>query len=295
MTEQTKELASIDNEPKAISPSTLVADGKYAADALMEIVRHTKAGGSPIVVTISGNEYLKVEAWEFIGKANNTFAATDNVHAIVDDNGDVVAYEAKVNLMKDGMIVGSAIAECGLDSFVTRGAQGRDKHNAAKSMAQTRATSKAFRISFSWVATLAGYQATPAEEMQAVSRGQSSQPQPDNSTEHWCAEHGEEWFKRGRMKNYAHKVGDGWCNMPKAAPEKPQQADTAPQLPRELTAQGFADECANLGVDSNQVDEIFGGKEGIQSRLDAGETWEDLLTVVANVVHPEPAQEDLPW
>jgi len=290
------EIATI--ESREIAPMDMLDSGQQASKALMEIVRHTKTGGNPIVVTISGNEYLKVEAWEFIGRANNTFAATDKVHAIVDENGDVQAYEAKVNLMKDGMIVGSAVAECGLDSFVTRGAQGRDKHNAAKSMAQTRATSKAFRMAFSWVAVLAGYSPTPAEEMQAVSGGTPRQQEAPADPEYWCDEHGEAFFKAGKMQSYAHKIDSTgkWHNMPETenAPERPQEAKPGrhgDKLPRQLTSQGFIDDCRKMGIDGSQVDEMFGGKDEIKRRIDGGETWEDLLKVVENVMHEEPPVE----
>ena len=39
-------------------------------------------------------------------------------------------------------------------------------------MALTRATGKAFRLGFSWIITLAGYEATPAEEMDGVIEGE---------------------------------------------------------------------------------------------------------------------------
>jgi len=312
-----QEIATVE-EQSMIQTSTLVADGKYAADALMEIVRHTESGGSPIVVNISGNEYLKVEAWEFIGRANNTFAATDNVHAIVDENGDVQAYEAKVNLMKDGFIVGSAIAECGLDSFVTRGVQGRDKHNVAKSMAQTRATSKAFRMSFSWVAVLAGYSPTPAEEMQAVSGGSQQQGGPNTDSEYWCAEHEREWFKRGKMNHYAHPPendGGEWCNMPKdedeqgswpshveepQPPEKPQATRTAPKLPRQMTATGFKSEVDKLEVNDEALLDIFNAEPGVTKVSDAvlswmkesDKTWQEAHDYVLMAVRPAPPEEN---
>ncbi len=33
---------------------------------------------------------------------------------------------------------------------------------------------------------------------------------------HWCSEHGVTFFKKGKMKNYAHPIGDTgqWCNEP---------------------------------------------------------------------------------
>ena len=40
--------------------------------------------------------------------------------------------------------------------------------SACESMAQTRATGKAFRQSFSWIMILAGYSPTPAEEVQSL-------------------------------------------------------------------------------------------------------------------------------
>lgn len=39
--------------------------------------------------------------------------------------------------------------------------------------------------------------------------------QADVSSPYYCQVHKTEWFKRGKMHNYAHPVGDGtWCNMP---------------------------------------------------------------------------------
>lgn len=50
-------------------------------------------------------------------------------------------------------------------------AQGRfPDPSQARSMAQTRAVGKAFRLSFSWIMVMAGYEPTPAEEMYDVVR-----------------------------------------------------------------------------------------------------------------------------
>jgi hypothetical protein len=46
---------------------------------------------------------------------------------------------------------------------------------ARRSMAVTRATGKAFRISFSWIMSLAGYATTPAEEMDGIVDGEYSE------------------------------------------------------------------------------------------------------------------------
>lgn len=40
----------------------------------------------------------------------------------------------------------------------------------------------------------------------------------------FCQEHQEPFFKKGKMKNYAHPIGDTgeWCNAPEGAAEEPQ-------------------------------------------------------------------------
>ena len=75
-------------------------------------------------------------------------------------------------------------------------------------MAQTRAGAKAFRNRLAWVAVLAGYRPTPAEEMVDV---ESIREQ--SQTEHYCHEHNTAFFKRGKMKSFAHPIGDTgeWC------------------------------------------------------------------------------------
>lgn len=60
-----------------------------------------------------------------------------------------------------GDIVGSAEAECRWDEWSWRD---RDSH-ALRSMAQTRATAKALRMPLGFIVELAGFSATPAEEM----------------------------------------------------------------------------------------------------------------------------------
>jgi hypothetical protein len=290
----TSEIAVI--EGREVSPMDLLEAGQAQAQALMEFARRADA-----IVTINGNEYVKVEGWCLIGKANNTHAATEWTRPVLNDSGEVIAYEAKVTLMKDGAVVGSAISECGMDENVAKGRQDRSGHNAAKSMAQTRATSKAFRMSFSWVAVLAGYKATPAEEMTSVQQRTPQQGQPPQRTPQtpaspglMCPDHGEEWFRRGNMRGYAHKIGEtaNWCNMPrrKDAAEAPQEPATATGLPRKLNAAGFAEECGKLGIGFEDAYVILDGKEGMETRLSTGETWESMLALVKNVLQPGPAE-----
>lgn len=85
------------------------------------------------------------------------------------------SYEAIVELIRtgDGAVIGRASAICGTPdepTWATRPAYAR------RSMAITRATGKAYRLGFSWIMALAGYEPTPAEEMTDVVDGEIVHP-----------------------------------------------------------------------------------------------------------------------
>ena len=137
---------------------------------LMNIVESTKdASGNPLMyVNLAGNKYLKVEAWELIGKFAGVSAITREIDPVKDGN-KIVGYQARVELIDKvtgNNIVGGAIGYCGMDSAVQKGQYTLDgKTSAVMSMAQTRATSKAFRLNYAFVAQFGGYDALPYEEV----------------------------------------------------------------------------------------------------------------------------------
>jgi hypothetical protein len=161
MTAET-ELVPIDDTALAMpKPKEVVALAKEQADSLMDIVEKQK-----LFIPIQGKKYLRVEAWETIGAFNHVGPDPEWVEPMMID-GEMIGYRAKIRLVDDrtGLVVGGAISVCGFDEFVAKGKSGTAKHNAVMSMAQTRATAKAYRQKYAWVAVLAGYQPTPAEEM----------------------------------------------------------------------------------------------------------------------------------
>src|SRR3990167_6058378 len=142
------------------APAEVVANATEQAKVLMDIVNQTHC-----YKTISGKKYLQVEAWETIGAFNRVHAVTDSIIPIMRDE-ELVGYDAKVNLLnQDGFVVGCAIMPCYFTESACKGKEGDAKDKACKSAAQTFATSKAYRMNFSYVAILAGYEPTPAEEM----------------------------------------------------------------------------------------------------------------------------------
>ncbi len=196
-----------------LSPDEVVANATAQAKLLMNIVEQTKC-----FQVISGKKYLQVEAWETIGAFNRVHAATESITPIFRD-GVTVGYDAKVNLVNaDGVTVGTAIMPCYFTENACKGKEGDAKDKACKSAAQTFATSKAYRMNYSYVAILAGYEPLPADEL-TDDMAKDDKPEP-NIKEHYCTEHKVNFFKKGKMNAYAHPIGDTgtWCHEEKAKP-----------------------------------------------------------------------------
>jgi len=158
----------LDDEPRALvirepdrltampTPEDMVAMATRMANALSDIVEKRA-----LFTTIRGKKYPHVEAWMTIARMDNVVCreVPDGIVAL--DNG---AYEATVELIRlsDGLIIGrgSALAGGPGDGEWTA----RPDH-MKRSMAVTRATSRAFRQQYSWIMALAGYEPTPADEM----------------------------------------------------------------------------------------------------------------------------------
>jgi len=107
---------------------------------------------------IQDRKYVMVEGWTTLGGMIGVLPREVEVKRL-EDGG----YEAIVELVQatTGLVIGRASALCGMDEKTWAG---RPEY-ARRSMAITRATGKAYRLGFSWIVKLAGYEATPAEEM----------------------------------------------------------------------------------------------------------------------------------
>jgi hypothetical protein len=214
-----KQETEIMDLPTQLTPSEIIAEAVEWAKTLMDIVEQRN-----IAVDIQGKKYLPVEAWQIIGAFAGIRTDTEWMKAERDTEDNIIGWEAKVNLLKDGGIVGSGIMSCGYMDFPCRGRTGDDRIRPAKSAAQTWAASKAYRMNYSWVAVLAGYQPTPAEEMpreehptaqKAPTKTLSKTPPKQGAQ---CPDHKVPFFERTRKdgsKFYSHKQGGSWCNADK--------------------------------------------------------------------------------
>jgi len=252
-----RELAVYDSDgviqQRQLTPAETVQIATEIANRLSDIVEQKK-----LYKMIGDKKHLVAEAWE-------TVIALDNAHPLIEwvepieAGGEIVAYKARAIVVKNGETIASGEMVCGLEEFPTQGKQGYAKHRAAMSAAETWAIAKAGRTKYAWIVTLADYAPTPAEEMQGTPASSPSKG------EYWCAEHQTEWFKRGKMRHYAHPLGDGepWCDMPSEskskAPSKPKQAD-APKDKHSDRGAFMSAAATELGLNSKAVCEVLGNQ-----------------------------------
>ena len=210
---------------QAVPPATQVALATAMANALSGIVEDKE-----LFTMIGGKKHLQAEAWQTVVAFDNANPVTEWCNPIRDDENTVIAYEAKVNIVKGGEIIASGIMACGLDEFPCRGQQGYGKHRAAMSSAQTWAGAKAARTKYAWVVTLAGYSGTPAEELPDQTGSQTTAKGKAKASDSnlMCPVHNIEFFKTAKMKGFAHKNEDNtWCNQADVAKAPPVAAPDA--------------------------------------------------------------------
>jgi len=150
-------------------PAEVIKRATEVADALKGVL--DKQG---LTSRIQGRDYVQVEGWTTCGAMLGVVPVVEWTRPLA--NG----WEARVAARTlDGRVIGGAEASCTRDETKWRNA---DEY-ALRGMAQTRATSRALRGPLGFIVTLAGYAATPAEEMGDVQRAQPSRPAPQTTAQ----------------------------------------------------------------------------------------------------------------
>lgn len=141
-------------------PVEVLEKAARVADALKGVIEQKQ-----LFKRIGNKDHVLVEGWSTCGAMLGLTAAcvwSRPIGAPSNDKGH--DWEARVEVRTlDGRVIGAAEAMC---TRKERTWAQRDDY-ALRSMAQTRATSKALRGPLGFIVTLAGYSATPAEEMPA--------------------------------------------------------------------------------------------------------------------------------
>lgn len=151
---KTNEIATTTAQIELTNPSSIMA----FATNIKELIVQNK-----LYTDIKGKNYVNVEGWQIAGAFTGVFPVVENVENLSD--GEIYKYRAEVSLYdQSGAKVGSGVAIC---TNKEAGKKNFDEY-AVASMAQTRAVGKAFRMKIGWLLKIAGYETTPAEEMDAV-------------------------------------------------------------------------------------------------------------------------------
>src|SRR6266540_3447846 len=149
------------------TPHAIVARATAIADVIAPLVRERN-----LVKRIGQSEHVYLEGWTLAGTMLGVFPITVSSGPIFDLDGQEIGYQATVEARTmSGALVGRADAECTRDE-----SEKWDKAPSfqRRSMAITRASSKALRMPLGFVMKLAGYDATPAEEIDAAAaRGET--------------------------------------------------------------------------------------------------------------------------
>lgn len=132
-------------------PVAVVEQSSKIASALADVLK--KKG---LAKKISGREFVLVEGWTLLGTMLGVFPVVQWTRKLED------GWEARVEARTlSGQVVGAAEAEC----LRSERNWGKRDDYALRSMAQTRAVSKALRGPLGFIVQLAGFSPTPAEEM----------------------------------------------------------------------------------------------------------------------------------
>ena len=146
-------------------PVEIVRRATETADALARVIRDKQ-----LFKRIGEKNHVLVEGWTLLGSMLGVFPVTVWSRRTEHDEGWEARVEARTLV---GAVVGAAEAECLRSEKIWghspinrygKPLEPRDDY-ALRSMAQTRATSKALRQPLGFVVTLAGFDPTPAEEM----------------------------------------------------------------------------------------------------------------------------------
>lgn len=131
---------------------------KRATEAAKELQQIVNARSKKLV--LGDKQYLYYEDWQTLAKFDNITAKVVSTEEIR-ENDKLIGFSARAVALKNGEEISAAEAECCFDE--------PNWHNKPrfqlKSMAQTRACAKALRNCLAFIAVLANYEPTPAEEM----------------------------------------------------------------------------------------------------------------------------------
>jgi hypothetical protein len=110
---------------------------------------------------IQGKQFVNVEGWQFAGASLGLMPIITDTKDLSNENTIKYMATCEVRNINTGLVVATGIALCSNGEKTKR----YFDEYAILSMAQTRAIGKAYRNLLAWLMKAAGFEATPAEEM----------------------------------------------------------------------------------------------------------------------------------
>ena len=160
------------------SPSYQMVNKDSMLSLSNELKRFVK--DAHLVSNIKGKDYCNVEAWQMAGASLGLFPIITGVQDLSKENEIKYMATCEVRSYQDNKLVSVGIAICSNKE----GSKKFFDEYAILSMAQTRAVGKAFRNQLAWLMKAAGFEATPAEEMDfaTVQTGASVHEEPKKTS-----------------------------------------------------------------------------------------------------------------
>ncbi len=164
MTEVTKTpkeaIAANTKKPAARVESYDIARSDETLDLAKDLAKFIK--DNKLSTQVQGKEFVNVEGWQYAGSRLGIVPIVE--HVINLSSETELKYQAKVTLwdLRSQHTVGAGFAICSNKESGKKFYQ----EFAIASMAQTRAIGKAYRNILAWIIRAAGYEPTPAEEME---------------------------------------------------------------------------------------------------------------------------------
>jgi len=125
-----------------------------------------------LTANIKGKNYPLVEAWQFAGSQLGLYPLLTETKDLSKEGETKYMATVEVRRIDTDALLSRGVAVCSNKEASKR----LFDEYAILSMAQTRAEGKAYRMLLSWLMKAAGFEATPAEEMDFA-----KQPEPDFS------------------------------------------------------------------------------------------------------------------
>jgi len=139
------------------------------ATELSQLIKEKKLSSN-----IQGKEFVNVEGWQFCGASLGLMPIITSTQDLSNETSIKYMATCEVRNITTGTVVATGIALC---SNAEKTKRYFDEY-AILSMAQTRAIGKAYRNLLAWLMKAAGFEATPAEEMDFAPKEETPTKKP---------------------------------------------------------------------------------------------------------------------